>query len=276
MRDLMDRPFRLGTTSFIYPDHIIPNVRKTGTFFDEIELLVFESSPREVLPSRADIQELGRLAQDLDLTYNIHLPVDVSLTDVSDAKQAEAAETLFRVIELFAPLNPTTHTLHLVRDRGLDQTSREDLPVWDKRARQGLELLVPRLADPKTLSLETLWYDPENLHGLVADFDLCLCIDAGHHFKYGQDLKTTFDHFQGRVPVVHGHGVDFSGPLPKSHTSLDRLPPGLFFQLVQCLSTYSGTLSLEVFNLQDLTRSLAYLGSIFKDIPRLPPKNHLS
>ncbi len=271
MTDLLDRPFRLGTTSFIFPDHIIPNVRQTGAFFDEIELLVFESSPREVLPSRADIRELARLARDLDLTYNVHLPVDVSLTDLSAVKQAEAADTLLRVIELFAPLTPATHTLHLDRDRGLDQTSRENLLDWEKRARQGLERLVPGLVDPKILSLETLWYDPQTLQRLVADFDLCVCIDAGHHFKYGQDLKTTFHDFQGQVPVVHGHGVDFSGPLPKGHTSLDRLPPDLFSQLVQCLSSYSGTLSLEVFNLQDLDSSLVHLGSVFKDIPRLTP-----
>jgi hypothetical protein len=42
---LLPRLFRLGTTSFIVPDHIIPNVMKLGYFFDEIELLVFESDP---------------------------------------------------------------------------------------------------------------------------------------------------------------------------------------------------------------------------------------
>ena len=59
---LPDRPFRLGTTSFIYPDHIIPNVQKIGRFFDEIELLVFESSPKGVLPSREEIRVLEQLS----------------------------------------------------------------------------------------------------------------------------------------------------------------------------------------------------------------------
>ncbi|RLB86435.1 MAG: sugar phosphate isomerase/epimerase, partial [Deltaproteobacteria bacterium] len=62
-----DRPFRLGTTSFIYPDHLLPNVRQIGPFFDEIELLVFESQSKGVLPSRADIRELGQLSEDLGL-----------------------------------------------------------------------------------------------------------------------------------------------------------------------------------------------------------------
>lgn len=80
------RPFRLGTTSFIVPDHIIPNVIKLGPFFDEIELLVFESYPPEVLPSKTEVATLLSLARDLDLTYNIHLPTDVSLSHESPGK----------------------------------------------------------------------------------------------------------------------------------------------------------------------------------------------
>ena len=53
---MMEKRFKLGTTSFIFPDHIIPNVRKLGAFFDEIELLVFESQPEDVLPSNEDVQ----------------------------------------------------------------------------------------------------------------------------------------------------------------------------------------------------------------------------
>ncbi len=264
---LPDRPFRLGTTSFIYPDHILPNVRKIGPFFDEIELLVFESQPKGVLPSRADIRELGQLSEDLGLSYNIHLPTDVSLTDPSGAQRAKAADTLLAVVELFAPLCPTTFTLHLPMDRGT--FTREDLLAWDKRARKGLDLLVPRLPDPGLVSLETLWYAPDALWRLVKDYDLSLCIDAGHHFKYGHDLRTTFERFKDRIPLVHLHGVDFSGPAPRDHTRLDRLPHELFTLTTELLTAYEGTVSLEVFNLENLNHSLAQLSLVFKNIPIL-------
>ena len=65
---MMKKPFRLGTTSFIYPDHIIPNVKKIGAFFDEIELLVFESKPKEVMPPPGDVKELAGLSRGLNLT----------------------------------------------------------------------------------------------------------------------------------------------------------------------------------------------------------------
>ena len=264
---LLDRPFRLATTSFIYPDHILPNVRKIGAWFDEIELLVFESQPKEVLPSRTEVRELGQLAQDLDLSYNIHLPTDISLTDPSGTQRAKAVDTLTGVMELFASLTPTTFTLHLPMDRGV--ATREDLAAWENRAKKGLELLVPRLADPGLISLETLWYAPACLQPLVEEFDLSLCIDAGHHFKYGHDLKTTFGAYADRIPVVHLHGVDFSGPTPKDHTRLDRLPDELFHLTTDLLSTYEGTVSLEVFNLENLNRSLAKLSRVFCNIPTL-------
>ena len=263
---IRERTFKLGTTSFIYPDHIIPNVRKIGSFFDEIELLVFESMPNDVLPSKADIQELCHLSQELDLTFNVHLPVDISLTDDSVLQQEKAADTLTRVIDLFAPLAPTTHTLHLPMEKGT--TTQAELLAWEKRAGKGLEILVPRLSHPSILSVETLWYSHTCFRNLIKEFDLSLCIDAGHHFKYGHDLRTCFDLYKERLPVIHLHGVDFSGPSPKCHTSLDRLPHDLFHLTTELLDGYEGTVSLEVFSLENLNRSLAKFSSAFKNIPK--------
>ena len=48
-------PFTLATTSFIYPDDYVPNVRRLGPYLDEIELLCYESAH---LPARGTIEEL--------------------------------------------------------------------------------------------------------------------------------------------------------------------------------------------------------------------------
>ncbi|MBU8911818.1 MAG: hypothetical protein KOO65_11170, partial [Desulfobacterales bacterium] len=137
---LPDKPFKLGTTSFIFPDHIIPNVKKLGLFFDEIEILVFESMPKEVLPSKDDVEELLYLSQKLDLTYNIHLPTDISLTHESLEERQKATNTILTVIDLFAPLNPTTHTLHLDMPMDLknDIENQGKLKKWIKQTRQSL------------------------------------------------------------------------------------------------------------------------------------------
>ena len=69
-------PFRLATTSFIYPDDYVPNVRLLGAFVDEIELLVFES---DALPSEHTVRELASLSREQAVGYNVHLPLDVSI-----------------------------------------------------------------------------------------------------------------------------------------------------------------------------------------------------
>lgn len=264
----MTRPFRLGTTSFIYPDRIIPNVRKIGTSFDEIELLVFESLPfgnlcEEVIPSAAEVRELKLLGRDLDLTYNVHLPVDISLTSPSARDRQKAADTLNRVMERFAPLNPVTHTLHLDMDRAC--TSPDEIRAWEERVRNGLD----RFSPPHTVSVETLWYDPGIFESVVKDYGLSVCADLGHHFKYGYDPGRTFELFGERIPLIHLHGVDTGITPPKDHIGLDRMPEDIFDRVTELLMSYTGTVSIEVFGLTPLTASLKRLAERFETVPVL-------
>ncbi len=257
-----DRGFRLGTTSFIFPDHIIPNVEKLGPYFDEIELLVFESRPQQVIPSRADVETLFHLSHELDLKYNIHLPVDVSLTARDARDRKEAADTLIRVIRRFEPLAPTTHTLHLPMPEDTKNRSH-----WEKRAMEGLDFLIPGLRSPESVSVETLDYPPEYLDPILDRYPMGLCLDAGHHFRYGHDLEKTLKTHGERISIIHLHGVDFKGQKPRDHTGLDRLPKDMFSRVERCLECFEGTLSLEVFSLDNLNRSLGVMKEVFSDIP---------
>jgi len=257
------RQFKLGTTSFIYPDNIIPNVRKIGEFFDEIELLVFESLPEEVLPSIDDVGELASLGRDLNLTYNVHLPVDISLTAEPRDRQ-QAADILKRVLERFSPLAPTTCTLHMDMDK--TGSHPDDLKAWEERAHDGLALLAPGLDDPSLISVETLWYDPEVLLPLVREFGLSLCADAGHHFKYGYDLNRTFDLFREKISIVHLHGVDTKIFPPKDHIGLNKLSDFHFDMVTHILTGFTGTVSLEVFNRVNLDACLERMAEVFTGV----------
>jgi sugar phosphate isomerase/epimerase len=264
----MKRPFRIGTTSFIYPDHILPNVRKTGRFFDEIELLIFESDPDTVLPDKKEIAGLARLSQTLEVAYNIHLPTDVSLTHASASARQHAADTIARVVDLCRPLAPSTHTLHLEMG-GAD--TPENRTVWQARAQDGLERLMRHVPDPKLFSVETLDYPPDCLVPLLAAFELPVCLDVGHHFRYGYDLNHSAALFQGRIAVMHLHGVAVQEHEVRDHAGLDCLAPEQLDQVMALLTSFRGTVSLEVFNRSNLDRSLAVLAGVFDDIPvRLP------
>ncbi|MCF8091372.1 MAG: sugar phosphate isomerase/epimerase [Desulfotignum sp.] len=258
----MKKLFRLGTTSFIYPDHILPNVRKIGRFFDEIELLIFESMPDTVLPTDKEIAQLADLSKDLDVLYNIHLPTDISLSHGSAAGRQQAADTIARVVDLCMPLAPTTHTLHLEMGQGQDL---KNVTAWQGRALDGLDRLIPLLPNLQVISVETLDYPPACLTPLLAAHDLQICLDVGHHFRYGHDLERSFNMFQDRLAVIHLHGVAGSGQTLRDHAGLDQLPPAQLHKVLEVLKRYSGCVNLEVFNRPDLNRSLKVLSEVFDD-----------
>ena len=264
------KPFKLGTTSFIVPDHIIPNVKKLGPFFDEIELLVFESQPKEVLPSKDDIKHLLYLSQKHDLTYNIHLPTDVSITHKSTKDRLKAGDAILKVMALFAPLKPTTYTLHLDMQKDFNtKNSIADKSLgnkWQDRVRQGFEAFLPQVPNPEIMSIETLDYPFDFVEPLIEEFNLSVCLDAGHQIKYGYNLLQTFEKHKSKTAIIHLHGVDFSQSKIKDHTSLDKLPGQYMKQVKTILNDYSGVVSLEVFNLENLNRSLICLSKLFRDI----------
>lgn len=57
-------PFRFGTTSYIIPDEIIPNVEFLKDRVDDIELVLFESDEFSNLPGRDDIGRLSDIADE--------------------------------------------------------------------------------------------------------------------------------------------------------------------------------------------------------------------
>ncbi len=283
---LPPKPFKLGTTSFIVPDHIIPNVKKLGPFFDEIELLVFESHPKEILPLKDDIKQLLYLSQKHDLNFNIHLPVDVSITHKSTKNRLKAKDAILKVIELFTPLKPTTYTLHLDMPKDININIKNSIAdpylikkypdlikkypdlikKWRARVRDGLESLLLQVPNPEIISIETLDYPFDFVESFIEEFNLSVCLDAGHQIKYGYNLLQTFEKYRSKISIIHLHGVDFSKLKIQDHTSLDKLPEQYQNEVKTILNNYSGVVSLEVFNLENLNRSLIFLSKFFKDI----------
>ncbi|SLM31755.1 conserved hypothetical protein [Desulfamplus magnetovallimortis] len=293
-------PFRLSTTSFIYPDKIIPNVIKLAPFFDEIELLFFESRPFilngkaiDVLPSPVEIKELAELSMEFDITYNIHLPVDISMTDSSFALRRKASDTIRSVLELCALLSPTTHTLHLDfnsdsyagRKKKCNYNDVNDQTVvrWREMAFASLSHLAKSLTDTSAISIETLDYPFEYLDGIIDACGMSVCVDAGHLIKYGYSIDAVFKKYRDKIPLVHLHGVDFSNreeafsgilpddtdylpaptnKFPKDHQALDKTPQNKIAETLNVLKEFTGVVSLEVFNYEDLSASLKYLGDL--------------
>ena len=246
-------PFKICTTSFIYPDHYIPNVKMLGPYLDEIELLLFESRGTGVLPTRAVITELRRLAAEFDLSFNVHLPTDISISDRDPARQRLAVETMMRVVELVRPLDASALVLHVP----FDEKSYDDSIVanWRDRVHQNLEKILSAVGNNNIIAVETLDYPLDLLEDLIVDLGLAICLDLGHLMVYDHDLVEVFNKYGFKSSVIHLHGVENG----QDHMALDRLSANLASSVLQVLKRFTGVVSLEVFSFDDLNSSLKFL-----------------
>ena len=252
-------PFRIGTTSYIYPDGYLPNVTALAPFVDEIEILLFESTSADHLLSPKEISDLGRLAKKHRLTYNVHLPIDLHLGDDDRYLREQATETILRIINRVSPLSPTTCTLHLIYP---DRTCNANLlKNWQKNIHHSLSLLLGAGINAEDITIENLNYPFEWLQPLLNDFYFQICLDFGHIFRYAHNADFIFDNFGTRVTLMHISGLDND----QDHISLERLTSGQLAQIIKALKQFSGAVSVEVFSFDDLKSSLSVLEKCWLD-----------
>ena len=242
-------PFKIGCPSYIFPDHIVPNVRAIGPYVDEIELILFESKP-ESLPTGREIKMLETLSKDLDITFNIHLPLDVYLGSHDDTLRKESIEILRGIFDLTEPLNPTTHTLHLVYDGTADD--EENRKRWKSNLSESFEELLSKGIDAQSISVETLSYPLNWIDDIIEAFDLNVCLDVGHLLLTNTPLSDTISRYCDRISIYHLHGVKEG----RDHHSLNNLPKAVWRLLLDILKRFKGIVSIEVFSFDRLNKSL--------------------
>jgi sugar phosphate isomerase/epimerase len=241
-------PFRLGTTSFIHPAGYSDNVRLLAPLVDEIELLFLESAH---LPSTAQIHELQALADTLAVTYNIHLPMDISLADPSPDIRGCSREVVLRALERVSPLNASTHTLHV--NFAMPDRDPASVETWQARAAESLRrLLAESAVGAKDLTVETLDFPPLWLAPVILELGLPVCVDVGHVIRFGFNLQETLDLFAGRIRMFHLHGVTGQ----QDHRALNHLAPEARRCLTPLLQNFHWSVSLEVFSMSDFTDSM--------------------
>lgn len=248
-------PFTLAAPSFIYPDHVLPNVRMLAPFIDEIELVLFESSPEESLPPEPDIKALAALSQSEGISYNIHLPIDVKITDQDTESRADAIDRIAHAVERACMLEPSTWTLHLPYTGTAPDSA--SVKQWQNMAVSAVETLLKRTRiSPRLISVETLDYPPAWLEPVARDLDLSVCLDTGHLMEYGRDITEAFELLGNRISIIHLYGGVRQG---RGHIGLDRLPESLAPAVSGILRQFTGIVSLEVFSSKELEKSMESL-----------------
>lgn len=249
-------PFRIGTTSYIIPDDILPNLYFLKEQVDDVELVLFESDEFSNLPTASDVQEIGRLGQESNLTYTVHLPLDTSLGSADEAERRASVEKCRRIIELMMPVGPFAWILHLHGDkRGNPPT--DNIPRWIKQNRHSICELLEGGPDARRICIETLDYDFSLTANLIEEFDLSVCLDIGHLLHGGCDISAHLTKWMDRARVFHWHGIDSSGC---DHRHLGYIPSGLLENLATRLSWLPASdqrvMTIEVFGEDDFKRSM--------------------
>ena len=249
-------PFKIAATSFIYPDHYVQNVDMLAPYLDEIELIFFESTPNS-LPSKDEINVLLSLANEYDLTYNIHHPLDISLGAQNLSRRQFAVETIQQIIDLTAPLSPSTHTIHLPYE-GVEYDN-ESLKRWKEYICNSMKELRGTGMGGKMVSVETLNYPIEWVQDILTDFNLSVCMDLGHLIIYGFDMKEVFAKYHNRTSIIHLHGANND----RDHQALDLLSKSDLKTILEILNRFKGVVSIEVFSYDHLLASLNLLEKVW-------------
>jgi sugar phosphate isomerase/epimerase len=242
--------FRLATTSFIYPADYATNVRRLSPRVDEVELLFYESHS-DSLPSKKEMYQLATMAADLDLSYNVHLPLDLDFSAPQEGKRHGVVHRMADIIKQVAMLSPTTFTLHLNCSHASQEA--ENILDWQERTKTAVkDLLGLCRIDAGQISIETLHYPPHWFAPIVKKLDLAVCLDVGHILRYGYDLEQVIDDYADRISILHLHGVTKG----EDHRSLIWLDQRSREILIPFLTNFSGSVSIEVFSADKLDTSL--------------------
>jgi adenosylcobalamin phosphodiesterase len=249
-------PFKIGTTSFIYPNDYVQNAKLLAPYLDEIELILFESSPESRL-SHDELKTLLFLANEYDTSYNIHLPLDIFLGATDGSIRHFAVETIKEIMDLTAPLSPSTFTLHLVYDNTDMET--ETIKEWQNRTYNCMNTLTSSGINGKKISIETLNYPLEWTEHILEDFNLSVCLDLGHLILYGMDMNDVFEQYKNKTSIIHLHGADEH----RDHEALDFLSKSNLSTIHNILRQFTGIVSIEVFSYKHLKTSLEYLENVW-------------
>ncbi len=257
---LLDRfPFRLGTTSYIIPDDILPNVRFLAEKVRDVELVLFDVDTFCNIPTTEQIAELNAITARHDLSFTVHLPLDLKFSGEME-KMDESILKAKRVIKSCLPLSPRAFVLHLDSHAIPMEPSEAETATWIRNCVRSLHQLLPCLPDPALLAVENLEsYPPSLNHAVLDQVPVSECIDVGHLWLQGINAPDYLAERIERTRVIHLHGIG-----TRDHQSLALMPYTQVKAVIDQLITlnYRGVVTLEVFSEGDFVRSQEVLGKI--------------
>jgi sugar phosphate isomerase/epimerase len=206
-----------GTTSYVLPDALLPNVRLLAPLVDDIELVLFEGEESN-LPSPEQVTEMARLAEEAGSGFTVHLPLDTGIGEPERVRRLRAQETCLRIMELAHPLRPHAFVMHPElpaaylppapgqRPPRIDALPDDEAWRWLDALRESVARLMPETGG-RPLALENLQYPYSWLDPLLEEYPLAVTADVGHLLLRGEDPAAHLERYAHRLAVVHLHAL---------------------------------------------------------------------
>jgi len=248
----------------VYPADILPNVKALAPYVDDVELVLFESGKPEVggqrtevsltnIPAPDIIQRLAELAQQHDLTYTVHFPIDRHLGSPDVKERRALQKQMLAIMDRTRSLAPFAYILHM------EGITRDSTPArvrtWQNDIAELLPALIERAGNPALLCVENLNYPFAWCEPLLNRFGLGVCIDLGHLWIGGDNAEAHLQNHLPRTRVIHLHGVRDG----RDHLALPALSPGCLRPLLNSIDKFTGELTLEIFNYEEVRDSVICL-----------------
>ncbi len=233
-------PYKIATTSFVYPSTIEDNCVKLEKLVDEVSLVFFET--KSCL--EYSTEELPYSLKNLALSYNVHLPLDLPWEEGTEI----VGEIILNLIEKVSFLEPCFYVLHPPPNR---HYLLKLLSILQKKKFLLSQIYLENIKENNLLDI---WET-------ILRHDLYVCLDIGHVLEYDQHNLLSAPHLYSRVRAVHLYG-----PMGSRHGSLKELNKKGRKILKEVFSQLSlgTTVVIEVFNEKDLLESLDFLYSWIK------------
>lgn len=253
----MQKSFRLGSTSFVYPADLVTNARRLAGRVDDIELVLFEAENfGSNFPTRDTLAALNKIADENALTFTVHLPRDMNLHD------EQACDQNRRAIDATRGLYPYAYIAHLDGRALMRDTSAARVARWRAEAGRALAQVIAWVGDAARVCVENVEaWDPAYFQEIVVELRASRCIDIGHFWLNQCD---PLPHLAAHLPqtrVIHLHGVG-----ARDHSALTRQSQAQLAAALAALrrENYRGVVTLEVFGETDFFTSLETLERVLE------------
>ena len=248
-------PFRIGATSYVIADDLVPNARFLADYVQDMQLVLFDlpGGPSN-LPDADCVAALAAVGREQDLTYTVHLLDDIAPSPANQPHPSlQRAQAL---IERTQALSPWAYVLHLDgRTIRVPNTPLETAVQWQQQIQASIDQVAHWAGDATLLAVENLeGYPPAFVTPAIAPTTVSRCVDIGHLWLDGHDPLPWLQAALPRTRVVHLHGL-YDG---RDHQSLAHMPSTQLDPVIDLLLCYpyTGVLTLEVFGKEDFWSSL--------------------